>query len=224
MTLAPGLRARAETLGQSLPPLLAEAEHLAATVILGDHGRRRAGMGDEFWQYRPAHAGRFGADDRLAPLGPVGRAFRARTRMAGGAVGDAVGRSVAVDGLHGRQGARAQGATGRGCWRWRWRCCCCAGASGWGLSGDAHPPRAGRAQIDRLALALAGEGADGLRRARCDGHGGAWAGGVPVGFPRRSGGGRGGDGAGVGPGREGRAGAGAGPGGGGVSLRRAHDL
>jgi uncharacterized protein (DUF58 family) len=51
------LRARAEVLGQSLPPLLAEAEHLAATVMFGEHGRRRAGLGDEFWQYRPAHAG-----------------------------------------------------------------------------------------------------------------------------------------------------------------------
>ena len=44
------LRTEAETLGQALPPLLAEADHLAATVILGEHGRRRAGMGDEFWQ------------------------------------------------------------------------------------------------------------------------------------------------------------------------------
>jgi uncharacterized protein (DUF58 family) len=51
------LRHRAEGLAASLPPLLAEAEHLAATVMLGEHGRRRAGLGDEFWQYRPAHAG-----------------------------------------------------------------------------------------------------------------------------------------------------------------------
>lgn len=57
MTLAPDLRARAETLGQSLPALLAESEHLAATLMLGEHGRRRAGQGDEFWQYRPAHQG-----------------------------------------------------------------------------------------------------------------------------------------------------------------------
>ena len=55
MTAAPDLRARAEALGQTLPPLLAEAEMLAATVMLGEHGRRRAGLGDEFWQYRPAH-------------------------------------------------------------------------------------------------------------------------------------------------------------------------
>jgi uncharacterized protein (DUF58 family) len=51
------LRTRAEALGQTLPPLLAEAEMLASTVMLGEHGRRRAGMGDEFWQYRPAHQG-----------------------------------------------------------------------------------------------------------------------------------------------------------------------
>ena len=51
------LRSRAETLGQTLPPLLAEAEMLAHTVMLGEHGRRRAGLGDEFWQYRPAHQG-----------------------------------------------------------------------------------------------------------------------------------------------------------------------
>ncbi|WP_126975111.1 DUF58 domain-containing protein [Frigidibacter oleivorans] len=40
-----------------LPPLLAAARQLASTVQLGAHGRRRAGLGDEFWQYRPAHSG-----------------------------------------------------------------------------------------------------------------------------------------------------------------------
>jgi uncharacterized protein (DUF58 family) len=50
------LRAQAETLGAGLPPLLAAADQLAGTVILGDHGRRRSGMGDIFWQYRPATA------------------------------------------------------------------------------------------------------------------------------------------------------------------------
>ena len=65
MTLAPDpdrasaratLRYRAGALSGALPPLLAAAEQLAATVMLGEHGRRRAGTGDEFWQYRPAHA------------------------------------------------------------------------------------------------------------------------------------------------------------------------
>ncbi len=57
MIINADLRSRAEALGQSLPALLAEAEHLAQTAMLGEHGRRRAGMGDEFWQYRPAHGG-----------------------------------------------------------------------------------------------------------------------------------------------------------------------
>jgi uncharacterized protein (DUF58 family) len=57
VSLAPDLRTRAEALGQTLPPLLAEAEMLASTVMMGEHGRRRAGLGDEFWQYRPAHQG-----------------------------------------------------------------------------------------------------------------------------------------------------------------------
>ena len=56
-TLSTGLRRRAEDLSSALPPLLAAAEQLAASVQLGEHGRRRAGMGDEFWQFRPAHPG-----------------------------------------------------------------------------------------------------------------------------------------------------------------------
>ena len=51
------LRAEAETQAATLPALLARAEHLAGAVLLGDHGRRRAGMGDDFWQYRPAQSG-----------------------------------------------------------------------------------------------------------------------------------------------------------------------
>lgn len=48
------LRSDAEALASPLPSLLAEAEHLASAVAVGDHGRRRAGLGDTFWQYRPA--------------------------------------------------------------------------------------------------------------------------------------------------------------------------
>ncbi|NRB04804.1 MAG: DUF58 domain-containing protein, partial [Rhodobacteraceae bacterium] len=51
------LRSRAEDQAARLPPLLARAEHLAGAVLLGDHGRRRAGLGDDFWQYRPARPG-----------------------------------------------------------------------------------------------------------------------------------------------------------------------
>ncbi len=44
-------------LGQALPPLLLAAERLAATVAAGEHGRRRAGPGEAFWQYRLALPG-----------------------------------------------------------------------------------------------------------------------------------------------------------------------
>ena len=53
----PTLRERSEAEASRLPPLLARAEHLAGTVLLGEHGRRRAGLGDDFWQYRPAQPG-----------------------------------------------------------------------------------------------------------------------------------------------------------------------
>jgi MoxR-like ATPase len=51
------LRHEAEDLAAGFPDLLAQADQLAATISLGAHGRRRAGQGDEFWQYRPAMAG-----------------------------------------------------------------------------------------------------------------------------------------------------------------------
>ncbi|PZX15729.1 uncharacterized protein DUF58 [Palleronia aestuarii] len=51
------LRSRAEALAETFPPLLAGAQHLAQSVLLGSHGRRRPGQGDEFWQYRPVMTG-----------------------------------------------------------------------------------------------------------------------------------------------------------------------
>ncbi|MGK7654715.1 DUF58 domain-containing protein [Roseovarius sp. B08] len=57
MTQIAPLRARSEAEAARFPALLARAEHLAGTVLLGEHGRRRAGMGDDFWQYRPVQAG-----------------------------------------------------------------------------------------------------------------------------------------------------------------------
>src|SRR6202167_6263680 len=40
------------TLAASMPRLILEARRVAATVIHGMHGRRRAGPGENFWQYR----------------------------------------------------------------------------------------------------------------------------------------------------------------------------
>ena len=57
---APALRrtvAEAQALAARLPALLVAAERVAATVAQGVHGRRRGGMGDSFWQYRPALPG-----------------------------------------------------------------------------------------------------------------------------------------------------------------------
>lgn len=49
---ADALRQRAEAVAARLPPLLVAAERVAATVAQGVHGRRRAGVGEAFWQYR----------------------------------------------------------------------------------------------------------------------------------------------------------------------------
>ncbi|MCP5072436.1 MAG: DUF58 domain-containing protein [Rhodobacteraceae bacterium] len=51
------LRKDAEAIASGFPELLAHARHLAATISLGHHGRRRSGPGDEFWQYRSAMPG-----------------------------------------------------------------------------------------------------------------------------------------------------------------------
>ena len=51
------LHQQAEVLADRLPPLLVAAERVAATVAQGVHGRRRVGVGDTFWQFRPYQPG-----------------------------------------------------------------------------------------------------------------------------------------------------------------------
>ena len=51
------LRRDAERISGALPPLLAEAERLAASVAPGVHGRKQAGSGESFWQFRAAQPG-----------------------------------------------------------------------------------------------------------------------------------------------------------------------
>src|ERR671912_1609312 len=62
------------SLAQRLPRLVLEARRAAATLTHGIHGRRRAGIGETFWQFRPFVTGeaaqrvdwrRSGRDDRL---------------------------------------------------------------------------------------------------------------------------------------------------------------
>jgi uncharacterized protein (DUF58 family) len=45
-------REEAEQLASALPPLLVEAERLTSGIWLGVHGRRKAGIGETFWQFR----------------------------------------------------------------------------------------------------------------------------------------------------------------------------
>src|ERR1700677_323868 len=40
------------TLAAAMPRMILEARQVAATVLHGLHGRRRAGSGENFWQYR----------------------------------------------------------------------------------------------------------------------------------------------------------------------------
>src|SRR5690606_27838770 len=44
--------AEARTLAAALPDLLVEARRISASVLAGWHGRRRAGPGETFWQFR----------------------------------------------------------------------------------------------------------------------------------------------------------------------------
>ncbi|WP_423207911.1 DUF58 domain-containing protein [Paracoccus yeei] len=58
MTPSPDqLRAGAEAASAGLPALMLSAERLAASLTAGAHGQRRAGAGEDFWQYRPATQG-----------------------------------------------------------------------------------------------------------------------------------------------------------------------
>lgn len=47
------LTQQGDELSSALPPLLVQAEKVAASVILGIHGRKAPGPGESFWQYRP---------------------------------------------------------------------------------------------------------------------------------------------------------------------------
>jgi uncharacterized protein (DUF58 family) len=152
------LRARAESLGDSLPALLAAADHLAATVILGEHGRRRSGMGDEFWQYRPAHAGdSVGQIDWRRSARSDEQFVREREWQAAQTV------SLWVDPARSMQfsgdAARATKSD-----RAQLLALACSvlllrGGERVGLTGDAARPRAGRAQVLHLAQGMALGGA-----------------------------------------------------------------
>lgn len=49
----PGILARSRARAALVPDLLVEARRIANTVFAGWHGRRRRGIGENFWQFRP---------------------------------------------------------------------------------------------------------------------------------------------------------------------------
>ena len=57
MTLPASIRRDASTLSARLPSLVIAARRVAQTVRHGVHGRRRAGSGETFWQFRPFLSG-----------------------------------------------------------------------------------------------------------------------------------------------------------------------
>lgn len=148
------LQSRAESLGASLPALLAQAEYLSATVILGDHGRRRAGMGDEFWQYRPAHAGDSAAQIDWRRSARSDQHFvREREWQAAQTV------SIWVDQARSLQfsgdSARATKADRAQLLALALSVLLLRGGERVGLTGDAARPRAGRAQLLHLLQGMA---------------------------------------------------------------------
>lgn len=49
------LRGRAEDAIMSLPALMLKSEKIADNILHGEHGKRKSGTGDEFWQFREYH-------------------------------------------------------------------------------------------------------------------------------------------------------------------------
>lgn len=159
------LRRGAEAEASALPALLLAAEHLAATVQMGAHGRKRAGSGEEFWQYRPAHSGdeaRF-VDWRRSARSDT-QFVRDREWQLAQSVHLWVDEAASMRFTGAETGRAARPTKGD---RARLLALALAvlmirGGERVGLAGPLCPPRPGRAQLMTLAQSLAGggEGAD----------------------------------------------------------------
>ena len=57
MNQSVSIQSKAAQLAQTAGDLLLKAEHLAHAITFGEHSRRKAGLGDHFWQYRPFQNG-----------------------------------------------------------------------------------------------------------------------------------------------------------------------
>ncbi|MEM9437169.1 MAG: DUF58 domain-containing protein [Pseudomonadota bacterium] len=160
MSLALDLRADAEELAAPFPRLMAAAEHLAATVMLGDHGRRRAGTGDDFWQYRPAQVGdpARAIDWRRSAMADTEFVREREWQIAQSVilwVDHAASMGFASKGVETKSARARLLALAISILLLR-------GGERVGLTGFTFPPRAGEHQIERLARVLSepGEGPD----------------------------------------------------------------
>jgi uncharacterized protein (DUF58 family) len=147
------LRSDAEALAAPLPPLLAQAERLSASVLPGEHGRRRAGTGDAFWQFRPAIPG---DSARSIDWRRSARSDATFVRETEWQASQAV--TLWVDGSRSMEFASADALPSKGA-RARLLGLALAvllvrGGERVGLFGGDVPPRSGRAQLDRIAAAL----------------------------------------------------------------------
>ena len=152
------LRSRAEAVAAAVPALMADAQHLAATVLLGVHGRKRAGNGDEFWQYRPAQAGDGyrQIDWRRSALSD-GHFIRQTEWQAAQSVMIGVddGAAMAFSGHRSRPEKRRRAQT----LALALAIIAARGGERVGLTHLDDPPRAGTAQLMRIAAGLLADGA-----------------------------------------------------------------
>lgn len=147
------LRHRSETVASMLPALMVAAEHLAATVLLGVHGRRRAGMGDEFWQYRSAEAG---DSYRAIDWRRSARADSAFVRETEWQAAQALMLGVDDSASMGFSGGRGRPSKLRRAQTLAMALAILAvrGGERVGLTGLDEPPKGGKAQLLRMAQAL----------------------------------------------------------------------
>lgn len=148
-----GLRVEAEGLTGGLSPLLVAADHLANSALPGAHGRRRAGTGAEFWQFRLAGPSdgptridwrRSGRGDEVFVRETEWQAARAVALWVdhGAAMGYSGGKDRPSKAARAQLLALALALV------------LLRGGERVGLAHPDFPPRPGRSQAERLALAL----------------------------------------------------------------------
>ncbi|MFQ5437282.1 MAG: DUF58 domain-containing protein [Paracoccaceae bacterium] len=155
------LRREAQEAAAAFPPLLAQAHQLARSVVLGTHGRRQAGQGEDFWQFRSALPGdgRRAIDWRRSARGDS-PFVRQREWQAAQSVllwiDDARAMDFSSHADHPTKGARAS-VLGLALAILLLR-----GGERVGLIEDDDPPRSGQTQIERMLAQLSarGEGAE----------------------------------------------------------------